>query len=60
MSDAQAKEWRLYCQLLERAPADTRHALALVAAGDFPGFSGHLNLLRHGATVLADHLRLDY
>lgn len=60
MSDAQARAWREYCRLLEAAPAECRHAVALVAGGDFPGFSGALNLLRLGATALADHLRYDY
>jgi len=60
MSDAQAHAWREYCKLLDVAPAQCRHAVASVASGDFPGFSGALNLLRIGATALADHLRYDY
>lgn len=60
MSDGQAKAWKEYCRLLEVVPANSRHALALVAGGDFPGFSGALNLLRQGSTALADHLRFNY
>lgn len=60
MSDAQARAWSDYCRLLAVAPAECRHAVALVAGGDFPGFSGALNLLRLGATALADHLRYNY
>lgn len=60
ISDAQAEAWKRYCRLLDQAPADTRHALALVADGLFPGISGAMGLLRRGATALADHLRYDY
>lgn len=60
MSDAQALAWSRYCKLLDRAPADTRHALALVAGGEFPTMSSNLYLLRRGASALADHLQLNY
>ncbi|MFH5927067.1 hypothetical protein [Roseomonas xinghualingensis] len=60
MSDAQAYAWRDYCRLLDRAPPDTRHALALVADGEFPRISCGLQLLRRGAEALAIHLRYDY
>jgi hypothetical protein len=60
MSDGQAEEWRRYCRLLDEAPPATRHALAMVAAGEFPGFTGALALLRTGAAALADHLRFNY
>jgi hypothetical protein len=60
MSDAQAHAWRDYCRLLDRAPPETRHALALVADGLFPTMSGGLPLVRRGSTALANHLRYDY
>jgi hypothetical protein len=60
MTDEQAECWKRYCKLLDEAPPATRHALAMVAAGEFPGFTGALPLLRAGATALADHLRFNY
>jgi hypothetical protein len=60
MSDAQAYAWRDYCRLLDRAPAETRHALALVAGGEFPRLSCGLQLVRRGAEALALHLQYDY
>lgn len=60
MSDEQARAWRDYCKLLDRAPPETRHAVAMVASGEFPGFSGAKDLLRKGATALADHLKYFY
>ena len=60
MSDRQAKAWKDYCGLLDKAPPETRHAIALVAEGTFPTMANHLYLIRRGASALADRLQLNY
>lgn len=58
MTDQQAAAWARYCGLLDRAPADTKHALATVARGEWPVMTNGVGLLRRGAAALADHLKL--
>lgn len=58
MSDKQAASWRAYARLLDQAPPETRHALAVAASGEWPVFANALPLLKNGATAIANRLKI--
>ena len=57
-AEAQARAKRDFHHLLQIAPADTRHALSLLAGDEWPVMGNALGLLRKGLEAVADHLRL--
>lgn len=50
--------YRRYNALMAHVPKDCKHAVAVAASGDMPVFACSMELLRRGATALADHLQL--
>ena len=58
LTAAQEKARQSYNAMLAAVPGETRHALAIVACGEWPVMGNALGLVRRGADALAIHLRI--